>query len=99
MIGSVPTSIMRWIGGGIDPFQDGSANEGKGFAQQVMGRGESAAQAGGAANKNRAKDEKAQQQQAAREAKEDARSDQQNEILMKLSSGGSGSGQKDQGSH
>lgn len=53
MIGSVTSSIMRWIGGGIDPFQDNTAEAGKGFAQQIMGRGESAAQAGMGAAKNK----------------------------------------------
>jgi hypothetical protein len=46
MINQIPSGIMKWIGGGHDPLGSHVANEGEGFTRNVMGRGESAFQAG-----------------------------------------------------
>lgn len=45
MVNEIPSSIMKWVGGGHDPLGDDAQHEGKSFVGGIIGRGENAAQA------------------------------------------------------
>lgn len=46
MINEIPSSIMKWIGGGHDALGDNTASEGNSFVGSVANKGEGAAMAG-----------------------------------------------------